>query len=67
MLHMYINYKKLNKVAINNKYPLPMIDILFDFLLGAILFLKINLRLGYHQLTIKDVTSLTSILGKDQN
>ena len=30
-----IDYKKLNRVTINNRYPLPRIDDLFDQLRGA--------------------------------
>ena len=35
-MRMCINYRKLNKVMIENKYPLPRIDDLFDQLKGAI-------------------------------
>jgi len=38
---------------VKNKYPLPRIDDLFDQLAGAIVFSKIDLRSGYHQLKIK--------------
>jgi hypothetical protein len=44
----------LNKVTIKNKYPLPRIDDIFDQLKGLRIFLKIDLRSGYHQVKIKD-------------
>jgi hypothetical protein len=34
-LRLCIDYKKLNKVTIKNKYPLPRIDDLFDQLQDA--------------------------------
>ena len=41
-------------MTIKNKYPLSRIDDLFDQLKGAVVFSKIELRLGYHQVHIKD-------------
>jgi hypothetical protein len=35
-----------------NKHPLPRIDLLFDQLIGAQVFLKIDLRSGYHHIKI---------------
>jgi hypothetical protein len=48
-----VDYKALNVVTIENKYPLPRIEDLFDQLKGARVFFKIDLRLGYHQLRIR--------------
>ena len=50
-LRMCVEY--LNAVTIKNKYPLPRIDILFDQLVGAKVFSKIDLRSSYHQIKIK--------------
>ncbi|GJW45710.1 putative reverse transcriptase domain-containing protein [Tanacetum coccineum] len=51
---MCIDYQELNKLTIKNRYPLPMIDDLFDQLQGSSLYLKIYLRSDYHQLRVRD-------------
>ncbi|KAL0546036.1 hypothetical protein IC582_015941 [Cucumis melo] len=53
-MRLCIGYRELNKVTVKNHYPLPKIDDLFDQLQGAIVFSKIDLRSGYHQLKIRD-------------
>ena len=52
-LRLCIDYRELNKVTIQNQYPLPRIDDLFDQLQGVGVFSKIDLRSGYHQLKIR--------------
>ncbi|TYK22171.1 ty3-gypsy retrotransposon protein [Cucumis melo var. makuwa] len=53
-MRLCIDYKKMNKVIVKNRYPLPRIDDLFDQLQGATIFSKIDLCSGYRQLTIRD-------------
>ncbi|KAK8655193.1 hypothetical protein V6N13_107783 [Hibiscus sabdariffa] len=53
-LRLCIDYRKLNKLTVKNKYPLPRIDDLFDQFRGATVFSKIDLRSGYYQLKVKD-------------
>ncbi|GKA87781.1 putative reverse transcriptase domain-containing protein [Tanacetum coccineum] len=51
---MCIDYRKLNKLAVKNRYPLPRIDDLFDQLQGSSIYSKIDLRSGYHQLRVRE-------------
>ena len=53
-MRLCIDYRELNKLTIENKYPLPHIDDLFDQLKGDSCFSKIDLRSGYHQLKIRE-------------
>jgi hypothetical protein len=53
-LRLCIDFRQLNKVTIKNRYPLPRIDDLFDQLKDAKIFSKIDLKSGYHQVSIKE-------------
>ena len=53
-LRLCINYRQLNRATIRNQYPLPRIYELFDQLHGSRVYSKIYLRLGYHQLRVRE-------------
>jgi hypothetical protein len=50
---MCVDCIPLNEVTIKNKYPIPWINILVDQLTRALVFSKIDLRSGYHQIRIQ--------------
>jgi hypothetical protein len=62
-----VDYHTLNEVTINNKYPLPRIDDLFNQLCGACVFSKIDLWSGYHQLKVRgcDILKTAFVLRYD--
>jgi hypothetical protein len=49
-----IDYRGLNEITVKNKYPLPLMDELFDRVHGARFYTKIDLRTGFHQIRIAD-------------
>ncbi|GKA11301.1 retrotransposon protein, putative, ty3-gypsy subclass [Tanacetum coccineum] len=51
---MCIDYHKLNKLIVKNRYPLSRIDDLFDELQGSSVYSKIDLRSSYHQLRVQE-------------
>ena len=53
-LRLCIDYRQLNRVTIKNRYPLPRNYDLFNQLRGALVYSKIDLRTGYHQLRVRD-------------
>jgi hypothetical protein len=52
-LRLCVDYRPLNAVTIKNNYPLPHINILFDQLVVARVFSKVDLCSGYHQIKIR--------------
>nr|XP_016437558.1 PREDICTED: RNA-directed DNA polymerase homolog [Nicotiana tabacum] len=53
-LRSYVDYRSLNKITMKNKYNIPLMGDLFNRLGGTIVFTKIDLKIGYWQVTIAE-------------
>lgn len=51
---MVIDYRRLNDITIDDKYPLPNINDLFDKLGKSVYFTTIDLASGYHQIEVEN-------------
>lgn len=48
-----VDYRKLNDITINNRFPMPLVDEIIDELVGTKYFAKLDMRAGYHQVRMK--------------
>ena len=57
-LRLVQDYRRLNKITIKNRYPLPLAADIINQLTKAQYFTKFDVRWGYHNIRIRDRKSV---------
>ena len=53
-LRMCVDYRMLNKKTVKDSYALPRTEEIFDVLNGSTVFSTIDMKSGYHQVSVED-------------